>query len=145
MNNDCLISKEPIINKITLACNHSYEYIYLYEEIKQQKARHKNYFKCPYCRAMYLGNIPYYEIDDVEKISYINGNSKSLLPILHCSWNKCVSPGNSFKHGIFCWKHSKNVQHNKCTMICKTGLQCKNNCINDDIKLCNVHIKKENK
>jgi len=33
----CLISKEPIINEICLPCNHSYEYEYLYEEIKQQK------------------------------------------------------------------------------------------------------------
>ena len=38
MNNiECLISKEPIINNITLPCKHSYEYLYLYEEIKQQK------------------------------------------------------------------------------------------------------------
>ena len=143
MNNNCLISKEPIVNKITLACNHSFEYIYLYEEIKQQKTRHKHYFKCPYCRIIYLGNIPYYEIDDVEKISYINGNSKSLLPILQCTFDKCTLPGNLLKTGTFCWKHSKMIKYNRCSTICKTGLQCKKKCISGD--LCNVHIKKENK
>ena len=40
---ECLISKEPIVNNITLPCKHSYEYVYLYEEIKQQKNRHKTY------------------------------------------------------------------------------------------------------
>ena len=38
LNDDiCLISKEAILEKITLACKHSFEYLYLYEEIKQQK------------------------------------------------------------------------------------------------------------
>ena len=38
--NICLISKEPIENKITLnKCNHSFEYYYLYQEIIQQKKR----------------------------------------------------------------------------------------------------------
>ena len=32
----CLISKELIKNSICLPCSHSYEYEYLYEEIKQQ-------------------------------------------------------------------------------------------------------------
>ena len=45
-NEICLISKEIITNKITLPCKHSYDYEYLFEEIKQQKIRHKNYFKC---------------------------------------------------------------------------------------------------
>ena len=55
----CLISKEPITNHICLPCNHSYEYEYLYEEIKQQKSRHKQYFKCPYCRTKYNGCLLY--------------------------------------------------------------------------------------
>ena len=69
-NEICLISKEPIVEKITLPCKHSFEYYYLYEEIKQQKQRHKSYFKCPYCRTKFNGTIPYYEIDDIEKYKY---------------------------------------------------------------------------
>lgn len=141
--NTCLISKEPIIENITLPCSHSFEYIYLYEEIKVQKQRHKNYFKCPYCRQMYFGTIPYYEIDEVEKIANINGNSKNILPIHTCTWNNCIIPANKLKHGIFCSKHSKSIILNNCTGICLNGMQCKRKCKTST--LCNVHLKKENK
>jgi hypothetical protein len=132
LNEDCLISKEPIINKITLPCNHSYEYQYLYEEIKQQKQRHKSYFKCPYCRTMYTGTIP-----------YINGNDRTVIPILKCEWNNCNFSGNKFKHGNYCWKHMKSVVLLKCGHICKNGSTCKNNQVNEGP--CRVHTKKENK
>ena len=133
----CLISKEPIINKITLACNHSFEYYYLYQEIKQQSQRHKSYFKCPYCRNKYNGTIPYYEIEDVEKINYINNTNKSLLPILKCS--ECNLNANKYKIGIFCMKHYKNNIIQKCEALCKNGNQCNNKAIQD--KLCNKHNK----
>ena len=101
--NTCLISKEIIKNKICLPCSHSYEYEYLYEEIKQQKIRHKNYFKCPYCRSIYHSCIPFYEIDNVEKLKNINvGN---ILHLFDCSTLNCKFPGNKFKKGNFCWKH----------------------------------------
>ena len=139
--NTCLISKEPIIENITLPCSHSFEYIYLYEEIKMQKQRHKNYFKCPYCRHMYFGTIPYYEIDDVDKITNINNNSKTILPLYSCSWNKCSKSANKFKHGLFCNVHSKSIILNTCSAMCKNGEMCKNKCkINN---LCNVHSKKK--
>jgi len=140
---DCLISKEPIINKITLPCNHSYEYVYLYEEIKQQKQRHKSYFKCPYCRTMYTGTIPYYEIEDIEKIPYINGNDRTVIPVLKCEWNNCNFSGNKFKHGNYCWKHMKSVAVIKCGVICKNGSTCKNNQVNEGP--CRVHTKQEKK
>ena len=137
-NTECLISKEPIINNITLPCNHSYEYIYLYEEIKQQKNRHKTYFKCPYCRAMYYGTIPYYDIDEVEKIYAVNGNTKTTMPLLKCEWGACNFPGNKFKHGTFCWKHMKPTEV-KCSGVCKNGSQCKNKCVENG--LCKIHLK----
>jgi hypothetical protein len=37
----CLISKEPILNKICLPCKHSYEYEYLYEEIMEKSYIHE--------------------------------------------------------------------------------------------------------
>ena len=138
--NICLISKEPIINNITLLCNHSFEYYYLYEEIKQQKSRHKQYFKCPYCRTKYNGTIPYYETDDVEKIAYINNTNKTLLPILKCSI--CNSNANQYKIGIFCLKHYKNESSSKCIGICKNGKKCNNKAIQH--QLCNVHNKINN-
>lgn len=136
-NEICLISKEPIVEKITLPCKHSFEYYYLYEEIKQQKQRHKSYFKCPYCRTKFNGTIPYYEIDDIEKINYINNTNKTLLPILKCI--TCNLNANKYKNGIFCMKHYKNMNVNKCSAICKNGNVCKNNSIINN--LCNKHNK----
>ena len=140
VDNICLISKEPIQNKIKLACNHSFEYYYLYEEIKQQKNRHKQYFKCPYCRTKYNGTIPYYEIDDVEKITYINNTNKTLLPILKCS--KCTLNANQYKVGTLCTKHYKNVSTVKCITICKNGKKCNNKAVLNE--LCNLHNKSNN-
>jgi hypothetical protein len=137
----CLISKEPIINKICLPCNHSYEYEYLYEEIKQQKNRHKKYFKCPYCRCMYHSCIPYYELDCVEKLKNIN-----LGPILHvldCSYNNCKFPANKFKNGNFCWKHYTKsiIIVELCKATCLNGNPCKNK--RKDNMYCNIHKKKD--
>jgi hypothetical protein len=141
--NICLISKEPIINEICLPCNHSYEYEYLYEEIKQQKFRHKNYFKCPYCRNIYHSCIPFYELDNIEKMKNINlGN---ILPILTCSSSNCKFPANKFKTGNFCWKHytKSTIVVELCTAICLNGNQCKNK--RKDNMFCNVHKAKTSK
>ena len=36
---NCLISKEPIEHKITLPCNHSFEYVYLYYDLIELKKK----------------------------------------------------------------------------------------------------------
>lgn len=144
INNDtklCLISKEPIINEICLPCKHSYEYEYLYEEIKQQKIRHKNYFKCPYCRFIYHSCIPFYETDNIEKLKNINlGN---IIHLLDCNHNNCKLPGNKFKNGIFCWKHYTKtiVIVELCNGICLNGNPCKNK--RKGGMYCNIHKPKE--
>ena len=137
----CLISKEPIINEICLPCKHSYEYEYLYEEIKQQKNRHKNYFKCPYCRSIYNSCIPYYEIDNVDKLKNINIGP--ILNLLNCSQNNCKNPANHFKNGLFCWKHytKSMIVVESCKAICLNGKPCKNKRKHDIY--CNVHKIKE--
>lgn len=142
-NEICLISKEIITNKIILPCKHSYDYEYLFEEIKQQKIRHKNYFKCPYCRNIYHSCIPYYELDNIDKLKNINmGN---ILPILDCSFNNCKLSANKFKTGNFCWKHyskSMNVIE-LCSAICLNGNSCKNK--KKDGIYCNIHKNKSDK
>ena len=133
----CLISKEPIVNKICLPCKHSYEYEYLYEEIKQQKNRHKNYFKCPYCRNIYHSCIPYYELDNIEKLKNINmGN---ILNLFTCSNINCKFPANKFKSGYFCWKHygKSKIVVELCKATCLNGNPCKNK--RKDNEYCNVH------
>ena len=74
--NTCLISKEPILENITLPCSHSFEYVYLYEELKVQKQRHRNYFKCPYCRHVYFGTIPYYDFNFIFSLTELSRFSK---------------------------------------------------------------------
>ncbi len=119
----CLISKEVIENKITLPCLHSFEYYYLYQELNQQFKRHRNYFKCPYCRFQYIkSTIPYYEIDEIEKISYLNFNDNNLLPILKCY---CGKPAHHFKIGVYCKKHFITMNKPKCQHICKNQQRCK--------------------
>jgi hypothetical protein len=135
-NELCLISKEPIENKITLPCLHSFEYYYLYQEIQQQIKRHRIYFKCPYCRHQYLkSTIPYYEIDEVEKINNINFNDNNLLPILKCY---CGNPAHRFKNGDYCKKHYIYMSKPKCQHICKNNNQCKLFAING-INYCKRH------
>ena len=145
--NTCLISKEPIIENITLTCGHAFEYIYLYEEIKVQKQRHKNYFKCPYCRHVYFGTIPYYELEEVDKINNVN-NSKNTLPLFSCSWSKCLKPAHKLKHGLFCNLHTKTIILKTCSATCINGHPCKKKC-KLELELCNIHTKtkmeKENK
>jgi hypothetical protein len=144
LNNTCLISREQIVFNITLPCNHSYEYEYLYEEIKQQKNRHKNYFKCPYCRKIYNSCIPYYELDNIEKIKNIN-IGKNILHLMDCSYNNCNCSANKFKTGNYCWKHYNKSQIiiNVCKSSCLNGNQCKNK-IKLSETMCNVHKKKIN-
>ena len=142
--NTCLISREQIVFNITLPCNHSYEYEYLYEEIKQQKNRHKNYFKCPYCRKIYNSCIPYYELDNIEKIKNIN-IGKNILHLMDCSYNNCNCAANKFIIGNYCWKHYNKSQIiiNVCKSKCLNGSQCKNK-IKISETMCNVHKKKIN-
>ncbi len=68
----CLISKETMEHEIKLPCNHSFEYIYLYHEIIEQKKTSTKGFNCPYCRAFYEHSIPYYELEGIEKKTKIN-------------------------------------------------------------------------
>jgi hypothetical protein len=134
--NICLISKEPIENKITLnQCNHSFEYYYLYQEIIQQVKRHVDYFKCPYCRMVYHGTIPFYELNDIEKITMVNYNHKNLLPILKCC--QCGDNAHCYKNGNFCIKHYPSSIKTRCTSLCKNGNKCMNYAVVGD--KCNKH------
>ena len=64
-DNVCLISGEPLKeNSLTLKCNHTFNYKYLYNEVCNQKNRNNpthhlesfkvryNQIKCPYCREI---------------------------------------------------------------------------------------------
>jgi len=65
----CLISDEVLENNcIKLLCNHSFNYDSLFHEIYSQKINKnsletqrlsKNQIKCPYCRRIHVGLLPY--------------------------------------------------------------------------------------
>ena len=120
----CLISKEPIEHKITLPCQHSFDYYYLYQEVIEQKNRHSDYFKCPYCRAIYYSTLPYYEIEEIKKITHVNYNNKLLLPMFHCTWKDCHLFGNVYKNGHYCKKHYPLSIKQRCIHVCKNGKPC---------------------
>lgn len=130
----CLISKETIINKITLPCTHSFEYYYLYLEYQEQKKTKKT-FNCPYCRYLYDYTLPYYEIENVQKIENINYNQRKTIPIFKCE--KCDKPGHKFKNGIYCIRHHSSISET-CQAICKNGNRCKYKTNNT---FCKVHKK----
>lgn len=90
----CLISDEPLNDtKITLACNHSFNYYPLFKEIKIQKTHYnnletqrltKNEIKCPYCRNTQKGILPY--IKGWVKIKYVNWPENLAYKPFKCSY-----------------------------------------------------------
>jgi len=82
--NKCLISGESLIeNFVKLPCNHSFNYIPLYNDIKNHKTKF-NYMesssskllaheiRCPYCRDAHTMLLPYYEDLGLVKIHGVN-------------------------------------------------------------------------
>lgn len=86
-DNTCLITGETLLNNhITLPCNHKFNYIPLYNEVKKQKIcflptkkTHSyletqklkvNQMKCPYCRNIVHGILPPFQ--NAPMIIYVN-------------------------------------------------------------------------
>ena len=69
--NICLISNTPLTdNSVKLCCGHQFNYNDIYKEIHYQKKQQHNYetqklytnqIKCPYCRTVQNGLLPWYE------------------------------------------------------------------------------------
>ena len=90
--NLCLITDEPLIDKfIKLECNHNFNYIPLYLDIKNHKQKfnfmegnssklNNNEIRCPYCRKKHVGLLPFYEelgLAKVHGVNFIDPNFKS--------------------------------------------------------------------
>ena len=121
-DNICLITKEPLLNdKVTLPCNHSFNYEPLYNEIIQQKKvkntyeiviLNKSQIKCPYCRAIHNCLLPYNR-----KFQTFKNIMEKKLRIIKKKDNNCLA---LIKTGP-----------NK-------GTQCNRKC---EKQLCNIHKK----
>jgi hypothetical protein len=80
--NVCLITQEPLKeNHVTLNCNHSFNYLPLYKDIKNFKQKFvcmdtinlkKTQIRCPYCRKVQNELLPYIEMQGVQKLQGIN-------------------------------------------------------------------------
>jgi hypothetical protein len=121
-DNICLLSKEPLIESetIKLYCNHAFNYIPLYKEIKQQKKEKHSYdivklktneIKCPYCRNIQTKVLPYIKgIKGVTKIRGVNSPPQWEMLLNACEYKfkggkRKDSPCNDKCHGAYCLKH----------------------------------------
>lgn len=92
-NEICLISREKLVDPvIELDCGHKYNYLSLYQGLLQKKKNTLepslkiNQIKCPYCRKIHNGLLPFFKINGVEKMYGIN-HPKKYIKLKHkCDW-----------------------------------------------------------
>ena len=89
-NNLCLITNQPLLDKhVKLECGHKFNYIPLFNDIKNHKQKFNNLegcnsklktneIRCPYCRYKQNGVLPYYEELNIQKINGVNFYDPSL-------------------------------------------------------------------
>jgi len=121
----CLISKEPLNDsKITLFCNHSFNYKWIFDEVYNQKKKpasteiqrvKPNQIKCPYCRRIQNGILP--PKLGFDNVTYVN---KPLSMVMLT--NECK----------YVYKSGK-----------KKGLLCKKKCIKSYCYRCDTYLKKK--
>ena len=117
-NNLCLITGERLIdNFIELNCSHKFNYNSMMDELKNQRKKNHlevqkilvNQIKCPYCRSLHKGILPYYE--GYEKIKNINWSSKNekifkkCIGIIKSGKRKGEACGCIAKYGDYCGRH----------------------------------------
>jgi hypothetical protein len=113
----CMISHEPLTyNSVTLSCNHSFNYMSLYNELCLHNI--KQFIYCPYCRIKSDKLIPFIPLPGVTKISGVNYPTKLCMPANKCSFAnknglKCEHSGIEYEYGVYCNKHNnpKNLEN----------------------------------
>jgi len=85
-NNTCLISGEKLIEHfVKLKCGHSFNYLPLYNDIVNHKKKFnfkesgksflsKNQIRCPYCRSVQDGLLPFYPLKNVKQMYGVTEN-----------------------------------------------------------------------
>ena len=134
----CLISNEPLIDGyITLECKHSFNYEELYHEITRQKTSvnkmeiqrlRPNQIKCPYCRHIQTGLLPYYR--DYPKVMYVNHPVKYQMCPNKCSYTfksgkRKGQPCSKPCHYAYCVTCDKKIQKQKMKQKAKQAKQAK--------------------
>ena len=135
--NKCLISDEALVDKfVKLPCGHSFNYIPLYNDIKNHKTKFNHMeassgklraheIRCPYCRNIYASLLPYYEDLGLAKIHGVNcldPTHDSTHPTKACCFvddaaNPTICTGfygfkvNCFDKKFYCYYHNKTVNN----------------------------------
>lgn len=168
LNDLCLITNEKLKEKYyTMSCGHKFNYIPLIKEFINQKFNTSHYevtslskfdLKCPYCRNIQRGTIPYYSSLYSDKIIGINWPPSKLSLNNYC---KAVFKTGKRKGDVCNTKclHNYCKRHNRerkipsenttlCIKILKSGKRkgekCNCKCNTPDSiqnKLCKRHLK----
>lgn len=120
----CLLTGEPLgLNHITLKCGHSFNYTPLFNELRREKTRYNpkevqrvltNQVKCPYCRQVQTGLLPYVPTFTTERLKGVNAPQTMTMTICHCEWemkngkrsgSTCGAAAFQTNHGNRCEKH----------------------------------------
>jgi hypothetical protein len=127
----CLIDGQPLQtqNYIELQCSHKFNYLSIFNELKIQRnynnlevQKLKSYqIKCPYCRNIHNGILPYNKHIICDKIRGINWPPSKVLKIKIC---KAILKSGKRK-GESC---AKPCVYNFCNMHKKTNAKNKNIC-----------------
>lgn len=164
-DNICLISGEKLINdNIKLLCGHSFNYLPLFNDVFKQKRiiNHREIVripykcvKCPYCRTINNGLLPYKEHLIKEKIDGVNYPEKYTLKPNRClyifkSGKKKSTQCTAKCCDKFCTQHKtialKQENKNNCKIQCSKMIDSKNGkrqCKKyaKDKGLCAIHLK----
>lgn len=162
--NVCLLTNLPLDeNKITLPCNHSFNFFPLYKEVVNQKTGPSvgleidrlrfNQIKCPYCRQKVNHILPHVLLND--EMKYVNGVNtpeKICMSFKNCSYifktgknkgNYCSKTAFHSPNGCFCNIHQKNISNKikkaESICICKATLKSGKR----KGELCGIKIKNE--
>ena len=135
--NKCLISDEILVDKfVKLPCGHSFNYIPLYNDIKNHKTKfnhmeassgklHSNEMRCPYCRSIHASLLPYHEdlgLAKIHGVNCLNPTHNTADPTKVCSFvedatNPVICAGfygfkvNCFDKKMYCCYHNKIVNN----------------------------------
>ena len=125
--NICLISNTALKeNYVKLCCGHTFNYTAIFNEIKYQKCHSHHYetqklssyqIKCPYCRTVQNGLLPYYE--NMTKCNWVNWPIKYQYKPNNCLY-KYIS---GKRKGKSCSKSCFNKYCNNHSRIIKIRLE----------------------
>lgn len=120
----CLITGEKLCNNfITLECGHTFNYNSIMSELINQRKKNRleiqkcgtNQIKCPYCRSIHKGILPY--IDGYDKLTTINWSKQNVKMFRTCKGilssgkRKGEVCGCRAKFGDYCGRH-KHLETN---------------------------------